>query len=317
MQRKDHAGCCEFKARAAVLDHFPTTPTRPCCSKVAFGASGARRNVAVLGPCAGGSKPHGKDCERWSLRRRRESMTDDATRTLGKGSIPPGPVPEGVIRLYSMRFCPYAHRTRLVLRAKGIRHEVININLRNKPEWYFTKHPFGQIPVLENSKCQLIYESVIACEYLDDAYPGRKLYPYDPYERARQKMLLELFYKVPHLTKECLVALRCGRDCGDLKLALRQEFCNLEEILGYQNTVFFGGDCISMIDYLFWPWFERLEVYGIADCVNHTPALRLWIAAMKQDPTVCSLLTDKNTFLGFLNLYFQNNPGAFDYGLSC
>lgn len=77
-----------------------------------------------------------------------------------------------------------------------VRHEVVNINLRNKPEWYFTKHPFGQIPVLENSKCQLIYESVIACEYLDDAYPGRKLYPYDPYERARQKMLLELFYKV-------------------------------------------------------------------------------------------------------------------------
>eukprot|EP00069_Balaena_mysticetus_P007622 bmy_19312T0 len=157
-------------------------------------------------------------------------MTDDATRTLGKGSAPPGPVPEGLIRLYSMRFCPYAHRTRLVLRAKGIRHEVININLRNKPEWYFTKHPFGQIPVLENSKGQLIYESVIACEYLDDTYPGRKLYPYDSYERARQKMLLELFYKVPHLTKECLVTLRCGRECADLKLALRQEFCNLEEV---------------------------------------------------------------------------------------
>uniref|UniRef100_A0A8C6BPB8 Glutathione S-transferase omega n=1 Tax=Monodon monoceros TaxID=40151 RepID=A0A8C6BPB8_MONMO len=210
-------------------------------------------------------------------------VTDDATRTLGKGSAPPGPVPEGLIRLYSMRFCPYAHRTRLVLQAKGIRHEVININLRNKPEWYFTKHPFGKIPVLENSKCQLIYESVIACEYLDDAYPGRKLYPCDSYERARQKMLLDLFYK----------------------------------ILGYQNTVFFGGDCISMIDYLFWPWFERLDVYGIADCVNHTPALRLWIAAMKQDPTVCALLIDKNIFLGFLNLYFQNNPDAFDYGLSC
>ncbi|XP_049501663.1 glutathione S-transferase omega-2 isoform X1 [Panthera uncia] len=271
---------------------------------------------------------------------------EDATRTFGKGSCPPGPVPEGLIRVYSMRFCPFAHRTRLVLRAKGIRHEVININLRNKPEWYYTKHPFGQIPVLENSKCQLIYESVIACEYLDDAYPGRKLYPYDPYERARQKMLLELFYKVPHLTKECLVAIRCGRECADLKLALRQEFCNLEEllqigsrlplqekwkificffhprsitlkILGYQNTVFFGGDCISMIDYLFWPWFERLDVYGIADCLNHTPALQLWTAAMKQDPTVCALLIDRSIFLGFLNLYFQNNPDAFDYGLTC
>ncbi|XP_063484331.1 glutathione S-transferase omega-2 isoform X2 [Symphalangus syndactylus] len=156
-------------------------------------------------------------------------MSEDATRTLGKGSQPPGPVPEGLIRIYSMRFCPYSHRTRLVLKAKDIRHEVVNINLRNKPEWYYTKHPFGHIPVLETSQCQLIYESVIACEYLDDAYPGRKLFPYDPYERARQKMLLELFCKVPHLTKECLVALRCGRKCTDLKAALRQEFSNLEE----------------------------------------------------------------------------------------
>ncbi|XP_060142133.1 glutathione S-transferase omega-2 isoform X2 [Globicephala melas] len=170
-------------------------------------------------------------------------MTDDAARTLGRGSAPPGPVPEGLIRLYSMRFCPYAHRTRLVLQAKGIRHEVININLRNKPEWYFTKHPFGKIPVLENSKCQLIYESVIACEYLDDAYPGRKLYPCDSYERARQKMLLDLFYKVPHLTKECLIASRCGRECADLKLALRQEFCNLEEWLHQFTGVLLLAGC--------------------------------------------------------------------------
>ncbi|CAH6942834.1 glutathione S-transferase omega-2 [Phodopus roborovskii] len=242
-------------------------------------------------------------------------MSGDATRSLGRGSSPPGPVPDGVIRIYSMRFCPYSHRARLVLKAKGIRHEVININLKNKPEWYFTKHPFGQIPVLENSQGQLIYESVIACEYLDDLYPGRKLFPYDPYERARQKMLLELFCKIPHLSKECLVAMRSGRQCMDLKTALRQEFRNLEQVLEYQNITFFGGDRISMIDYLFWPWFERLDVYGLADCVNHTPMLRLWIATMKQDPTVCALLIDKNIFLGFLQLYFQNNPFAFDFGL--
>ncbi|KAM9197512.1 glutathione S-transferase omega-2-like isoform 3-T3 [Dugong dugon] len=187
------------------------------------------------------------------------------------------------MRLYSMRFCPYSHRTRLVLQAKGIKCQVVNINLRSKPEWFYTKHPFGQIPVLENSKCQLIYESVIICEYLDDVYPEKKLFPCDPYERARQKMLLELFCK----------------------------------ILCYQKTSFFGGNCISMIDYLLWPWFERLDVYGVADCVDHTPTLKLWMAAMKQDPAVCALLIDRSTFLGFLNLYFQNSPDAFDYGLTC
>lgn len=40
---------------------------------------------------------------------------------LPSGSTAPGPVPAGLIRLYSMRFCPFVQRTRLVLRAKGIK----------------------------------------------------------------------------------------------------------------------------------------------------------------------------------------------------
>ncbi|MEQ2171699.1 hypothetical protein GOODEAATRI_013431, partial [Goodea atripinnis] len=35
-------------------------------------------------------------------------------------STSPGPVPKDRLRLYSMRFCPFAQRTRLVLVAKGI-----------------------------------------------------------------------------------------------------------------------------------------------------------------------------------------------------
>ncbi|KAK2492223.1 hypothetical protein MC885_020219 [Smutsia gigantea] len=44
------------------------------------------------------------------------------------------------------------------------------------------------------------------------------------------ELVLELFCKVPYLTKQCLVALRCGRPCAGLKLALRQEFSQLEEV---------------------------------------------------------------------------------------
>ena len=38
---------------------------------------------------------------------------------LGKGSQFP-PLKEGVLRIYSMVFCPYALRVRLVLEAKNI-----------------------------------------------------------------------------------------------------------------------------------------------------------------------------------------------------
>ncbi|GCB83104.1 hypothetical protein scyTo_0023407, partial [Scyliorhinus torazame] len=43
-----------------------------------------------------------------------------SAKSLAKGSPVPGPVPAGLIRVYSMKYCPFAHRTRLVLEAKGI-----------------------------------------------------------------------------------------------------------------------------------------------------------------------------------------------------
>ncbi|KAJ1067073.1 hypothetical protein CapIbe_021299 [Capra ibex] len=241
-------------------------------------------------------------------------MSGGSARSLGKGSAPPGPVPEGLIRVYSMRFCPYAQRTRLVLTAKGIRHEVININLKNKPEWFFKKNPSGLVPVLETSQGQLICESAITCEYLDEAYPEKKLLPGDPYEKACQKMVFESFSKVPPLISG-IVRTQNKEDCSGLKEELRKEITKLEEVLTDKKTTFFGGNSLSMIDYLIWPWFERLEALELNECVDHAPALKLWMAAMKKDPTVSSLLTDVKTFQGFFNLYLQNSPEACDYGL--
>ncbi|KAL4844225.1 hypothetical protein H8958_008566 [Nasalis larvatus] len=241
-------------------------------------------------------------------------MSGESARSLGKGSAPPGPVPEGSIRVYSMRFCLFAERTRLVLKAKGIRHEVININLKNKPEWFFKKNPFGLVPVLENSQDQLIYESPITCEYLDEAYPGKKLLPDDPYEKACQKMILELFSKVPSLVGS-FIRSQNKEDYAGLKEEFRKEFTELEEVLTNKKTMFFGGNSISMIDYLIWPWFEWLEAMKLYECVDHTPKLKLWMAAMKEDPTVSALLTSEKDWQGFLELYLQNCPEACDYGL--
>ncbi|KAG9484773.1 hypothetical protein GDO78_008076, partial [Eleutherodactylus coqui] len=147
------------------------------------------------------------------------------------GSPAPGPVPEGLIRLYSMRFCPYAERARLVLAAKGIKHEVVNINLMDKPEWFLEKSPLGLVPCLETSDGKIIHDSVSVCDYLDEAYPGKKLNPEDPYEKAQQKSLLECFNKD----------------------------------LANKNTSYFGGESVSMIDYMMWPWFERFIMFDVIE----------------------------------------------------
>ena len=59
---------------------------------------------------------------------------------------------------------PFLHfqRVRLILAAKGIANEEINIHLKLKPEWFLSKiNPYGLVPVIEHDG-HLIRESRIA-----------------------------------------------------------------------------------------------------------------------------------------------------------
>ncbi|XP_066457113.1 glutathione S-transferase omega-1-like [Eleutherodactylus coqui] len=236
-------------------------------------------------------------------------------RSLAKGSPAPGPVPEGLIRLYSMRFCPYAQRARLVLAAKGIKHEVVNINLKNKPEWFFEKNPLGLVPCLETSDGKIIYESAIVCDYLDEAFPGKKLIPTDPYEKAQQKLLLEHFSTVISALYKILFAKKDNQDTSELKLQFFEKFKAIEEALTKKNTPYFGGESVSMMDYMIWPWFERFPLFDVLEFLEKTPCINAWYKLMLQDPAVKETYTEPDVLLSFYKLYSQNSVDAADYGL--
>ena len=73
------------------------------------------------------------------------------------------------------------------------RHEIINIDLKNKPEWFLKRNPLGKVPTFQEPDGKLTYESLIVSEYIDDKFDtGLKLLPEDIYERAKQKMLVEV-----------------------------------------------------------------------------------------------------------------------------
>lgn len=233
---------------------------------------------------------------------------------LGKGSPAPGPVPKDHIRLYSMRFCPFAQRTRLVLNAKGIKYDTININLKNKPDWFLEKNPLGLVPVLETQSGQVIYESPITCEYLDEVYPEKKLLPFDPFERAQQRMLLELFSKVTPYFYKIPVNRMKGEDVSALETELKDKLSQFNEILLKKKSKFFGGDSITMIDYMMWPWFERLETMNLKHCLDGTPELKKWTERMMEDPTVKATMFSTETYMVFYKSYMEGSPN-YDYGL--
>ncbi|XP_068114491.1 glutathione S-transferase omega-1-like [Hyperolius riggenbachi] len=236
-------------------------------------------------------------------------------KSLSKGSAPPGPVPNGVIRVYSMRFCPYAQRARLILIAKGIKHEVVNINLQDKPEWFFEKSPLGLVPSIETSDGKIVFDSPIVCEYLDEAFPGVKLTPSDPYKKAQQKMLLEQFSGITAVFYKIFLAKKNNEDITEHKAQFWEKLQKLEEVLAKHKTRYLGGDSVLMVDYMIWPWFERFYLIDTQEFLEKTPHIKAWYNFMLEDPAVKATYSPPDVLLGFFKLYSQNQPGAGDFGL--
>jgi hypothetical protein len=53
------------------------------------------------------------------------------------------------LTFYTSALCPYAERCAILLGELGTPHEVLPIDLRNKPAWYMAINPKGKVPALK------------------------------------------------------------------------------------------------------------------------------------------------------------------------
>lgn len=63
----------------------------------------------------------------------------------------------------------------------------------DRPAWYYEKNPMGKVPTLELENGDLIYESLVTADYLDEVYPNNPLNNSDPLKKAQDRMLIELY----------------------------------------------------------------------------------------------------------------------------
>ncbi|XP_059156089.1 glutathione S-transferase omega-1-like [Physella acuta] len=235
-------------------------------------------------------------------------------KSFQKGTPLP-PLQPGLLRLYSMRFCPFAQRTRLVLLYKNIPFETINVDLKHKPDWFFDKNPLGLVPIVELDD-KIIYESTATCEWLDDIYPQHRLQPSDPYTKAWDRTLLEYFGKLTTL----IYAFLREPDKREKNVEELQKHLKFyEDTLAKRTGPFFGGETPSMIDFYLWPHFERIPVLESIDTragvsKDNFPHLATWFDVMCQLPAVKATMWDAKTHLHFIQSYASGKPD-YDFGL--
>lgn len=184
------------------------------------------------------------------------------------------------MKLYTNRLCPFAHRSRLVLREKGLRYLPVEIDLKNMPEWYRALSPNQKVPLLELDDGQLVWESAIIGEYLEEAYPTPALLPEQPMQRARYRLALDQLGNT--LLPAFYGVLRNGEGPERLLEAL-----DALEAHDWQGGPYWLGSQASLADFNAYPWFERLPlVETLTWDEARWPRLTHWKKTMATRPAV-------------------------------
>ena len=162
---------------------------------------------------------------------------------------------------------------------------------QKKPE-FLKLNPYGKIPVIVEDG-NVLFESCIINEYLEEKYPDPPLMPKNPYWRGRGRVLIDYALNYAHQPYWDLRAeMRKPEAERNTKVAeekqrqLRALLEYLEAALGDKN--FFLGD-FSLADIAIIPRFLRAETYGALPA-SGLPRLSAWLRRMKERPSVKAIL---------------------------
>jgi len=199
------------------------------------------------------------------------------------------------IKLYDAVPSSNSDRVKIALYEKGLHYERVTLNLAKKdqkrPE-FLKLNPYGKVPVIDDDG-QVLFESCIINEYLDEKYPYPPLTPEDPYLRGRGRVLVDYALNYMHepywaLRGEMLKAVndRNAAVIEEKHRSLRDLLQYLEEALG--DKTFFLGD-LSLTDIAIVPRALRMEAYGALPAPS-LPRLSAWLQRMKERPSVKQIL---------------------------
>jgi RNA polymerase-associated protein len=183
-----------------------------------------------------------------------------------------------MLTIYDADRCPYCARVRIVLAEKGIEYETVVVDLDDRPGWIYEKNPSGKVPVLEEDDL-VLPESAVIMEYLEERYPAPPLWPDDPAERAKGRLLLDRF---DDLGKP-YYALRRGEE--DARVRLDDALAHLDAVL--ESNAFLSGRDFGLADAAYLPWILRAEATLGLDLEPH-PALAEWVERAIERPSVAA-----------------------------
>lgn len=234
------------------------------------------------------------------------------------------------ILLYHNAISTCSQKVRLALAEKSIDYESIELDLlageQKRPD-YLKLHPGGVVPTLVNGS-DVVIESTVINEYLDESFPNPPLRPADPATRARMRVWTKQIDETVHpltVTLSFGIAFRLGitkrepaaqeafingfKDPARRErmrslihqgidspmfpaavLAANSVLQDMNDTLSAQPWLAGGG--FSLADIAYTPFMTRLEHLGLSDWWADKPALTDWFARLAARPSYQTAVVD-------------------------
>ncbi len=205
-----------------------------------------------------------------------------------------------MLRLCGYPISNYFNKVRIAMLEKRLEFELDPTCRPSQKEDVLARTPMGKVPFLELDGATLA-ESQVICEYLEDAFPQRPLYPRDPLERARVRELIAfLELHVELVARRLYGQVFFGQPADDaLKQAVEKDLAKGLRALRtrVKFAPFIGGSELTLADCAA---FVHLPLVALAtrlaygeDKLAALPGLKTYIAMLGERPAFRTVNEDR------------------------
>lgn len=175
------------------------------------------------------------------------------------------------MKLYSYYRSSCSWRVRIALNLKGIKHEIIPVNLlkgEQSTTEYLEKNPSGLVPTLVLPNGTHVGQSIAILEYLEEIHPTCSLLPKDPADRAcvRQAVMIIAADTQPLQNLRILQRIFPTQEQEENKKAYAKERIEAG-ILAFSQVISPGkycfGDSVTLADCVLVPQLHNARRFGI------------------------------------------------------
>ncbi|KAJ7169133.1 glutathione-S-transferase [Mycena crocata] len=209
---------------------------------------------------------------------------------------------------YAGWFCPFVQRTWISLEEKGIPYQYVEVNPYKKEKHFLDINPKGLVPAVEYHG-KALYESLVLCEFLEDAYPEHKpsiLGPGDAYTKAYTRIWVDFIGKafVP-----AFMRLMQAQEKEKQDVARTELYDALRKFSAQAKGPYFLGEEFSLVDIAIVPWITR--DYILADHreysrENVSPEWKRYADHVEQRESVLKTKSDKDKYAEIYGRYLRD-----------